>query len=62
MPSKTVMNRFERGKLRSGNRKTGPVVTNPMQAVAIKYSEERAEKAGRGHGKRKKGRRSAKRR
>jgi len=62
MPSKNVMHKFKRGTLRSGNRKTGKRVTNPKQAIAIKLSEERAEKAGRGHGKRKKGRRSGKRR
>jgi len=40
------MKKFKKGKLRSGNRKTGKKVTNPKQAVAIMYSERRAEKKG----------------
>jgi len=41
-----VMKEFSEGKLRSGS-KDGPKVTNPKQAVAIAYSEERAEKKNR---------------
>jgi Family of unknown function (DUF6496) len=44
MPSSQVMHKFKKGKLHSGG-KSGPVVTNPKQAVAIKLSEERKEKA-----------------
>ena len=43
MPSSKVMSKFSRGKLHSGS-KTGPKVTNRKQAIAIKMSEERAEK------------------
>lgn len=43
MPSSEVMSKFKRGKLHSGS-KTGKTVTNPKQAIAIKMSEERAEK------------------
>ena len=35
-----VMNEFKHGELHSGSKK-GPKVTNPKQAVAIAYSEER---------------------
>lgn len=35
-----VMGEFKRGNLHSGS-KSGPVVTNPKQAVAIAYSEAR---------------------
>lgn len=38
-----VMHEFEEGKLHSGS-KQGPVVHNPMQAVAIGYSEARRAK------------------
>ena len=40
---KKVMKEFKEGKLHSGSKK-GPVVTNPKQAVAIGYSEQRKEK------------------
>jgi len=48
---KKVMNEFSHHTLHSGS-KTGPVVTNPKQAVAIAYSEER--KHSHGHGKKNK--------
>ncbi|HXB11341.1 MAG TPA: DUF6496 domain-containing protein [Bacteroidia bacterium] len=35
---KKVMKEFQEGTLRSGS-KSGPVVTDPKQAVAISYSE-----------------------
>ncbi len=35
---KKVMEEFKEGKLHSGS-KSGPVVSNPKQAVAIAYSE-----------------------
>jgi len=37
---KKVMTEFKEGELHSGSKK-GPKVTNPKQAVAIAYSEER---------------------
>lgn len=37
---KKVMGKFKRGQLHSGS-KRGPTVTNPLQAVAIGYSEAR---------------------
>ena len=37
---KKVMKEFGKGELHSGSKK-GPVVKNPMQAVAIGYSEAR---------------------
>lgn len=40
---KKVMKEFEEGKLHSGSKK-GPKVTNPKQAVAIGYSEEKKAK------------------
>ncbi len=40
---KKVMKEFEEGKLHSGSKK-GPVATNPKQAVAIGYSEQRKAK------------------
>ena len=43
MPSKDVMHKFKHGKLHSGS-KTGPKVKSRKQAIAIKLSEERAEK------------------
>ena len=56
MPSSAVMGKFKAKTLRSGS---GQRVTNPKQAVAIMYSERRAEKANGGkypeNGKRKKG-------
>ena len=39
MPASKVMPKFSEGKLHSGSKK-GPLVTNPKQAVAIKYSEQ----------------------
>ena len=38
---KKVMKEFSEGMLHSGS-KTGPMVTNPKQAVAIGYSEAKA--------------------
>jgi hypothetical protein len=38
-----VMGEFKHGSLHSGSKK-GPAVTNPKQAVAIAYSEQRAAK------------------
>lgn len=38
------MEKFKAGTLHSGS-KQGPKVQNPMQAVAIKYSEQAKEKA-----------------
>lgn len=46
MPSSQVMPKFKRGTLKSSS---GQKVTNPKQAVAIKLSEERAEKKHGGH-------------
>ena len=43
MPSKDVMHKFKAGKLHSGSKK-GPKVKSRAQAIAIKMSEERAEK------------------
>ena len=40
---KKVIKEFSKGELHSGSKK-GPVVTNPKQAVAIGYSEERKRK------------------
>lgn len=40
---KKVMKEFSQGELHSGS-KSGPVVTNPKQAVAIGYSEARKKK------------------
>lgn len=48
MPSSEVMSKYRRGKLHSGS-KTGPKVKSRKQAIAIKMSEERAEKKGKGH-------------
>jgi hypothetical protein len=45
MPSKQVMKKFAKGKLRSGSKK-GRKVTDPRQAYAIMKSEERKEKQG----------------
>jgi hypothetical protein len=38
MPWDEVMKKFHSGALHSGS-KSGPKVTNPMQAIAIQYSE-----------------------
>ena len=43
MPSSEVMHKFKHGKLHSGS-KSGPKVKSRKQAIAIKMSEERAEK------------------
>ena len=45
MPSTSVMKEFQQGALRSGS-PTGPKVTNPKQAIAIKYSEQAKEGKG----------------
>lgn len=45
MPYNEVMPKFGKGQLHSGS-KSGKVVTNPKQAVAIMYSEEGEAKAG----------------
>ncbi len=50
MPSREVVPKFYRGALHSGSKK-GPLVTKLSQAKAIAASEARAEKAGKGHGK-----------
>ena len=47
MPSKNVMPNFKAGKLHSGS-KSGPVVKNRKQAIAIMLSEKRTEKANGG--------------
>lgn len=47
MPSSAVMHKFKAKKLHSGS-KSGPVVKNRKQAIAIKLSEERAEKGNKG--------------
>lgn len=44
MPSSEVMHKFKHHKLHSGS-KSGPVVKNREQAIAIMESEKRAEKA-----------------
>ena len=44
MPSSEVMKKYGAGKLRSGNKRTGKVVTSQKQAVAIKLSEQRKER------------------
>ena len=38
MPASEVMPKFQHHELHSGSKK-GPLVTNPIQAVAIMYSE-----------------------
>lgn len=43
MPWDAVMGKFKRGSLKSSS---GQKVTNPMQAVAIEYSEKKAAKGG----------------
>lgn len=47
MPSNLVFKKFAAGKLHSGSKK-GPIVKNRSQAIAIKMSEERKEKANSG--------------
>jgi hypothetical protein len=47
MPSSEVMHKFGAGRLRSGG-PSGPVVRSRKQAIAIKLSEERKEKANGG--------------
>lgn len=44
MPSSKVMDKFAAGKLHSGGA-GGPVVTDRNQAIAIKMSEQRKERA-----------------
>ena len=46
MPSSRVMGKFSHGLLKSGS---GHTVTDRKQAIAIKMSEERKEKAHGGH-------------
>lgn len=58
MPSSEVMRKWKEGRLHSGS-KRGKKVRSQKQAVAIYLSEQRAEKAGRGHGRKK--RRSSRR-
>ena len=60
MPSDQVLSKFKRGKLRSGS-KHGPKVKSRAQAIAIKMSEERAEKKGKGHGRKRRAKRSSRR-
>lgn len=43
MPSSEVIPKYVKGKLHSGS-KSGPIVKSRKQAIAIKMSEERAEK------------------
>ena len=45
MPFTEVMHKFGQGKLHSGS-KSGPVVKNRKQAIAIRMSEERQAKKG----------------
>lgn len=47
MPSSEVFNKFKAGTLHSGG-PSGPVVKNQKQAIAIKLSEQRKEKANGG--------------
>lgn len=47
MPSSEVFDKFKEGKLHSGSKK-GPVVKNRKQAIAIKISEQKKEKANGG--------------
>ena len=42
MPSRLVMKKFARGALHSGS-KSGPVITNRKQAIAVMLSEKRNE-------------------
>jgi hypothetical protein len=46
MPYTEVMHKWKRGALRSGNKKTGPVVHSQPQAVAIMLSEKREAEKG----------------
>ena len=52
MPSSDIMNLFGKGELHSGG--SGKVVTDPKQAVAIKYSYARKEAMKRAANKKKK--------
>lgn len=45
MPASEVMTKWASGQLHSGS-KSGPVVKNKKQAIAIKYSEEEAAAKG----------------
>jgi Family of unknown function (DUF6496) len=47
MPSSEVMHKYKAGRLRSGGA-SGPLVQSRKQAIAIKLSEERKEKANGG--------------
>ena len=42
MPSRLVMSKFKRGALHSGS-KSGPVITNRKQAIAVMLSEKQNE-------------------
>lgn len=53
MPSSQVMSKYKHGKLHSGS-KHGPKVKSRKQAIAIMLSEERKEKHGGYHKKKKK--------
>ena len=46
MPWDQVMHKWGSGKLRSGNKETGPVVLNQKQAVAIMLSEKKKAESG----------------
>lgn len=61
MPSEDVLHKYKHGTLHSGS-KRGPKVKSRKQAIAIMLSERRAEKAGKGHGKRRGYGRSARKR
>lgn len=45
MPASEVFDKFKKGVLHSGS-KSGPVVTNRKQAIAIKMSEQKKANAG----------------
>lgn len=45
MPANQVFDKFKKGVLHSGS-KSGPIVKNPKQAVAIKMSEQKKANAG----------------
>lgn len=49
MPSSEVMHKFKEGLLHSGS-KSGKVVKDRKQAIAIMLSEKRDEDEGKGHG------------
>ena len=60
MPSSEVFSKYGRGELHSGS-KSGPVVKDRNQAIAIKMSEERNEKKHGGRYTHKRGKRRHKR-